>query len=416
LGQASGWHILQSAFSFSFLYDSFNDLSGFCLLLGNYYAIVHLNAYLKNKSSKINLIIGLFPLFNVFFFQFISAPSPDVAVYVIAFIIFYLFIENYNNYSRYTLFTVALLSIFLAFIKLTAVIFCLFPIILFVKHRKNLKGKSTSIFIIGSLTLILFCLKNWILAGNVLYPFVSVESLSASWHLPKSIETYFFTEAKANGFLLSHKAYESSSFLTLLKYWLTLPKLYGFFNISMIAVLLIVPWFINRNTNKRSLMAIYFVATINLIILLLTSPQYRFFVPFLFFFITFIATSFLFKDKIVKICISLSVIVTAILVFYPTTATGLTDNNLHSSLSSFSYTYLFNPHSNSRYAKDYKTIKLGNTSINTPTNINFFWGTGNIPLPGVNEKQLDYFKTYFKVMPQQYSNNLKDGFYSKKLE
>jgi len=52
LGQTSGWHILQSAFNFSFVYDSFNDLSGLCLLLGNYYAIVRLNRFIVNTETS----------------------------------------------------------------------------------------------------------------------------------------------------------------------------------------------------------------------------------------------------------------------------------------------------------------------------------------------------------------------------
>ena len=79
LGQTSGWHILQSAFNFSFLYDRFNDISGLALLLGNVYAIFKLNAFVtKKETSKLNLVFGLFPLWNVFLFQFISAPSPEI--------------------------------------------------------------------------------------------------------------------------------------------------------------------------------------------------------------------------------------------------------------------------------------------------------------------------------------------------
>jgi hypothetical protein len=45
--QTSGWHILQSAFSFSYLPFSNNDLNGFCLLLGNLFAAFRLQDYSK---------------------------------------------------------------------------------------------------------------------------------------------------------------------------------------------------------------------------------------------------------------------------------------------------------------------------------------------------------------------------------
>ncbi|WP_134140880.1 LIC_10190 family membrane protein [Flavobacterium sp. S87F.05.LMB.W.Kidney.N] len=89
-GQTSGWHITQSVFNFSFLYKNFNDLSGFCLLLGNVFAIQKLNEYSKN-DNKNYLLVGLLPLFNIFFFQFISAPSPDIPVYIFSFIFFFYF-------------------------------------------------------------------------------------------------------------------------------------------------------------------------------------------------------------------------------------------------------------------------------------------------------------------------------------
>jgi len=50
-GQTSGWHIAQSAFNLSFLYPNFNDLSGFCLLLGNLFAILKLNSYFSNENK-----------------------------------------------------------------------------------------------------------------------------------------------------------------------------------------------------------------------------------------------------------------------------------------------------------------------------------------------------------------------------
>ena len=56
-----------------------------------------------------------------------------------------------------------------------------------------------------------------------------------------------------------------------------------------------------------------------------------------------------------------------------------------------------------------------NTIINVPTTIDFFWGTGDLELPALNKEQLEYFKTYFNIIPQQRTENLKDGFYSKVL-
>nr|MBP6557864.1 hypothetical protein [Flavobacterium sp.] len=45
LGQTSGWHITQSVYSFSLLYDNFNDLNGYLLLMVNFWAFQNLQSY-----------------------------------------------------------------------------------------------------------------------------------------------------------------------------------------------------------------------------------------------------------------------------------------------------------------------------------------------------------------------------------
>ena len=92
-GQTSGWHITQSVYSFSFLYDKFNDLNGFCMLLGNLFAFQKLQSYFT-KGNRIDLLFGLLPLTYAFLFQFISSPSPDFPVYIFAFILFSMYIQN----------------------------------------------------------------------------------------------------------------------------------------------------------------------------------------------------------------------------------------------------------------------------------------------------------------------------------
>jgi hypothetical protein len=46
----------------------------------------------------------------------------------------------------------------------------------------------------------------------------------------------------------------------------------------------------------------------------------------------------------------------------------------------------------------------------------FFWGTGEGALPCVNALQLEYFKDQFHYIPQLRTQNIKDGFYSKKVD
>jgi hypothetical protein len=53
---------------------------------------------------------------------------------------------------------------------------------------------------------------------------------------------------------------------------------------------------------------------------------------------------------------------------------------------------------------------------NTPTETSIFWITGDGNLPIVNKDQLDYFETYFHVIPQLRGETLGKGFYAQKTK
>lgn len=135
LGQTSGWHVTQSVFNFSFLYKNFNDLSGYCLFLGTFFSIQKLNAFYSN-SNKNYLVVGLLPLFNLFLFQFISAPSPDVPVYVLSMILFFYFLENFKKPTPEVFYLIVILVLFLIYIKNTMLTFGVIPLILLASHFK----------------------------------------------------------------------------------------------------------------------------------------------------------------------------------------------------------------------------------------------------------------------------------------
>lgn len=417
LGQTSGWHIVQSAFNFSFMYNRFNDLSALALVLGNVYAIFRLHGYISKKNtSKENLIFGLFPIANVFFFQFISAPSPDIAIYVLSFILLHQFILCYSSYTKQAFFTVVLLSFFMAFIKLTALPFCIFALVLYKRYFIFTRSTSAIIVLFGSLTLLLFAIKNVIVTGNLLFPLQGIESLKTSWSLPTSIETYFKNYTKPYAYHLTAEAFENASYFTKLKSWLLAPSLHGVFNKLIIVLLAVIPFIIAKSKNKKAFFIIYVVSVITMVFLLLTSPQYRFFFPFILCFSLWIASKLLVHKKSIQVVIVLSIILAAIPLFFKINNQQITNNKQLAVSSTFSSEYLITPYKNSKYSEDYKTIPLENTSIHTPSNVDFFWGTGNIPLPALNQEQFDFFKTHFKVIPQQRSEDLKDGFYGKELK
>ncbi len=416
LGQTSGWHILQSAFNFSFIYNALNDISGFCLLLGNFYAIVRLNTYMKaSKKDDVDLIVGLFPLFNVFFFQFIGAPSADIAIYVVSLLVFHHFIKCFLTYDRVTFLTVVILSIFAALIKLTGSFLFILSIVLCVKYYSKAKKTASVLSLTGALTLLLIVIKNTIVTGNVFYPFAGIESLSTSWSLPKAVTTYMSNYSKASAFGLTYEAYENASMLELFKNWLSLPKLHGILNKSMVLLLVVFPFAIWKLKSKKALYLIYGLSLFTLLILFSISPQYRFFFPYFILQLLVCISLFLKRKLLIKLAFGFAVISTSIPLLHPMDNSSLTNTRYHESSSTFSIDHLILPSKNTRFSTNFETISIGNLELNAPTEIDFFWGTGDIPLPALNEQQLDYFSTYFNIIPQQKGETLKEGFYSKNL-
>ena len=416
LGQLSGWHILQSAFNFSFLYDHFNDLSGLCLLMGNFFALKKLNFYLKvDDSNVMNLIVGLFPIGNIFFFQFISAPSPDIAIYVISFIIFYLFHENYLKSSISGLTSLAVLSMFVIFIKVTAIVVAIFPLIVLVKNYAVFKKTLKPILTIGVISLVIFIIKNYIVTGNMFYPLVGLETFNASWSLPGEIQEFYLLQNKSTIFNLTHEQYQHGTLFYLFKNWIFQYGLTGFLNKAMIFLLLVSPMLFLRKKYTQAMRVIYIIACVNLIFLFMTSPQFRFFFQFLYVLSLAMMVIVITNKKALILLSTMSFLLPLLYLFLNLDLSKLTTNNFYSSVSKASFETLIIPHGNSRFENDFEVYKIGNLRVNSPTKIDFFWGTGDLDLPSLNKEQLEYFKTNFGVVPQLISTDLRDGFYSEKI-
>ena len=411
--QTSGWHIAQSAFNFSFLYKNFNDLSGYCLLIGNISAVFKLNEYFST-TNKNYLIIGLLPLANVFFFQFISAPSPDIPVYVLTFIIFFYFIENFKNTTIDTFNLITLLVLFALFIKVTSVALLILPIILLIPNFKSFAPKLIPISIFGLLFLSLFVIKNSLLTGYPLFPFTRLE-LDSNHIIPRNVISFFFSEQMRYNYFISESDLNQLSFSQIAIKWLLSSKINAIFNALTILIIAISPFFISKYFNKKSVWIIYFVVIFQLLILLFTSPQYRFFIHLTLFFSFFIFACWFANKKLIFASYYLSIGLIAVVLFFPVSYKSLTENKLIGKNSRFSATNILYPHNNSKWNTAFESVQKGNLKFNSPTNNYFFWGSGNGNLPSVNKAQIEYFEKYYQVIPQQKTTDLKDGFYAKKL-
>lgn len=412
LGQVSGWHITQSVFNFSFIYKNFNDLSGFCLLLGNVFAIEKLNEYFTT-SNKNYLIVGLLPLANLFFFQFISAPSPDIPVYVFTFILFYYFLENFKKLTIELFNLIIILILFLLYIKNTTLTFVLIPILLFIFNFKLLSKNLIKPILIAIVILSLFITKNMIICGSPVFPSKLFEITTLDYAIPDKIERFYYTELKFYGYFLTSEQYQSMTKLELFKQWLTLPKLNGLFNKISILLLLICPFFIYKWHHKKELWILYFLMIIQLILLFATSPQYRFFMNFILFFSMFCLVCLFQNKKAITFLLFASLLPTIIILFVPIDLNKFSNYRFMLEISNFSTKNSIFPYKNSKYNTAFEPIVNDNLKYNSPIENSFFWGTGDGDLPCVNKDQILYFERYFNCKPQLRTQNLKDGFYAK---
>jgi len=411
-GQTSGWHIAQSAYSLSFLYENLNDLNGFLLLLLNFWAFERLHSY-SVSQNKIDLAFGLLPLSYVFLFQFVNAPSPDLAVYALAFLAFSIYTSAESPTEKLKLLSVLLL--FAVYIKITTVVLLLLPIIVWVKHFKQINYQLVAIRLLGGLVLFLFVIKNSILTGYPLYPLTFLPYSDADYMVPKEILSYFFSKDMMHSFYLPYGTFEQASLPDILKHYFWLNGMDSLIGITTIILLIIAPFILKKQYPKQGLGDIYWVFVLLLVLLILSSPQYRFYVYFTIFFGLLVLAVLFSKEKIILSLLGLSCLGCAVLLWVPISFGSLTNNTMLMQNNTFDAENIIFPKPNSKSNNAYTAETKGNLNYNSPQNTELFWITGNGSLPTVSKEQLDYFHTYFHVIPQRRGLTLSEGFKAQKV-
>ena len=412
LGQTSGWHVTQSVFSFSFLYGSFNDLSGFCLLLANVFALNRLDRFLKFRL-KHDLIIGLFPLANVLLFQFIGAPSPDIPIYVLTLVMTAFFLNTDRTNDIQTFKILSVLALFALYIKPTSLALAAFPLLLLLRNFHGMVPRLHRIILLAAFVLMLFLAKNFVISGHALFPVASVQ-FSPLWQVPAQIVRFYFIETKLFAFKIPEDVYNQLSLLQLFKHRLLLPKLHGWFNCLSILLIVVSPLLIKRFFNHRKYWMLYGIMCLQMLLLFASSPQYRFFLNFIMVFSFLFIACFVSNRKLIMIGIYLSSAIAAATLFIPMDLSAFTKNPMADSNSVFSVKQFLEPHPNSKIPTISEKVNLVKLTYYSPAANSFFWGSGDLPVPAVNKVQLDYFEKRFGVIPQPMTENLKDGFYAVK--
>lgn len=409
LAQNSPFHILQAGFNFNFLTDRMNDLNGLILCMTSTYFILEFEKQYKENKKK--HWIGLVIIFNILFFQFINSPSPDLIIILLTQIIIYIYMEKNNDFSNFKIITFFLLT--LIFIKITIAPFGLLILLIISKEKKRILFFSIlSILFISTLMI-----KNTVITGYPLYP-SSIAKINVDWKIPEKTLN-FISSTTVNSGYFKGDIINDPSLIIKLKSWILMPGINRIFNIGMLLLFIFTP-FTQEFKSNRKIKVIYYIFLIHFILLLLISPQFRFFLPE-FVFLTALSINYVLNKMNFRINNFRILLVLAIL--FPLLSIGFIDykifttNKLHQSNSKFNWIQIFIPEKNSKYTDmRFEKIKEGNLEYYSPTVNFFFFGTSNGELPCVNKVQIEYFKTNEGIVPQLRTNEIKDGFYSKKVK
>ena len=210
---------------------------------------------------------------------------------------------------------------FIAFIKITIVPLGLIFLPLLLHKRKFLFIAVTVLPFI-----ILWMVKNSIVSGYPLYPF-TLFNINADWTIPISIiET--ISNASENSI---HGTGADAAVIQKFINWLQLPGLKGLFNELIIVLLIILPFYKTIRTDKKHL-TVYTAFALHFVILFFTSPQYRFLLPEIVFFLLFIIHRKLVcicNAKLFKIVLTTGAVSAVILIVIPLNFSSVANTSYH---------------------------------------------------------------------------------------
>jgi hypothetical protein len=356
-----------------------------------------------------DLVFGLLPLTYVFLFQFVNAPSPDFPIYIFGLILFWLYLQNESFV------VITTIALFLVFIKITAVVLLILPILLVIKNYDVIKKQLNRIVLLSVLVFVLFIIKNAILTGYPFFPMTFISLPNASFTVPKAIMDFFFSQRMMHSFYIPSGTFEDLSLFDLAKHYFFYNELDSIIAFATLFLLAFSPLVISKYFFKNKVWDIYITFTLLIVLLIFSSPQYRFYVYFTIFFGLLLLALVVTNRKIILISIGLSLALVTFLIFIPISFAGLTNNTSLASNSTFSIKNTLVPEPNTKGNQKYILLPKENLDYHSPINYPFFWITGNGDLPCVNAEQFEYFEKNFHIIPQLRGASLKDGFYAKKV-
>lgn len=406
LAQQSGFHILEAALNFDSVYDRFNDLSAFYLLIGVVWSLesdINDNYILKYYRK------GLVVL-SLICFTFISAPSPDTAVYVLTYILIYKFLKLWHHWDEKEFIILTFFCCQIIYFKVIMVLLFILVIMIWLKYYQV--KKNVSWMPVGLLFLSLFIGKNLVVTGLPLFPLDYGFITETVWELPLSVSNFYNGITKAQAFGVSPKVITEMNAFELSQSWFFHSGLEGLLNKILLLSILISFIFLITKKVKPAIKCVIIVFLFHVVVLFVTSPQFRFFIPLL---VPSAVLSgllmFKLSHKTVNFLILTFLFVGLIIATFTGLQNRLTDNDLMiRNYNLHALNLLIQPAPKSIYPNDFKKVTKNELQYHSPLNNSFLYGTYDLPLPAVNERYVEFMENKYQISIQKLGDSISEGF------
>jgi hypothetical protein len=403
--QSSGWHILQAGFNASFVTNRLNDINGLLLITFTLWSLSVSRS--KTPDHKIPAVTFAI-LSNVLLYQFINAPSPDLPLILLSQIVFYLYLSTSQQYDK----LIILLAFYLVFLKITILPFVFLPALIILQRRSALTFSLGS----GLVFLLLYVAKSVILTGYPVYPLLWFP-LEVDWRVPVEL-VQFISDMVYDHEFLGMQGIKDFTWFDRLKIWIGFGGINGLMNKLVLILFAITP--LTKNFKEQKLLKhLYVVCLIHFVLVLLTSPQFRFFLPEILFLGTVVLADIVQRLNLQPRTLR-AVYIVAVLLPLPVmvfvNSGSITDNSYNIMTDKIHVSQLYLPERNSRYNGKFVRHSVEKLYYYRPGVPYFFYATGDGPFPANSNLYLERMELKYNIRPQMLTDDPGDGYYSKRIK
>lgn len=232
----SSWLVLQAAFSLAF-----SGIQSFHLLPGILYLLAALDftrgviGLLQKKITYANVLRALFLPFSFYVLgSEISSPGTDLPTLLILWLIATAWLENPRSaLNRLQDSLLAVLCFYLITIKLSAGIFLLLTLVIWLRQKPSLRY-TLQLAVLGVIVWLPWIVHSIILSGYVIYPLAALDFFNLAWKIPVN---------------------DAHGEADIIRAWARFPGMDTYEVLAMPLRQWLKAWFLDHTTNQRIILA-----------------------------------------------------------------------------------------------------------------------------------------------------------------